>query len=430
MIRVWTEGQSVGELDRDKKRGSIFSYDTDIPSELAVSVTMPVRLASWQFPSALAPIFEMNLPEGALRERLRLAFAKATGSFDELDLLSIVGRSQLGRIRYTAKGEQLNEDVPFQSVDELLSNRSGEELYRYLIERFAAYSGVSGVQPKVLIRDEASFDAMEHQHRELSPAFRGATHIVKFWDPSEFPQLAANEFFCLRSAEVSGLHVPPYRLAEDGSALVVNRFDLHADGRYKGLEDFCVLNAKRTDDKYNGSYETQVLRRFQQNAEPSTTLQESLQLFTLIVLNCAIRNGDAHLKNFGIVYDSLSEVHLAPVYDLITTTVYNPKDRMALTLNGTTAWPSGKDLVTFAERRSLGTPRELRTILERIRDAVNQVGKEIEYYRQEHPEFKDIADKMLAEWEVGVNSIHLGAHFKQSAVARSSATRNTPRRED
>ena len=40
------------------------------------------------------PIFEMNLPEGVLRERLRLAFAKATGTFDDFDLLGIVGRSQ------------------------------------------------------------------------------------------------------------------------------------------------------------------------------------------------------------------------------------------------------------------------------------------------------------------------------------------------
>ena len=53
----------------------------------------------------------MNLPEGALRERLRLAFAKATGSFDDFDLLTIVGRSQVGRIRYTGENEKLNEDV-------------------------------------------------------------------------------------------------------------------------------------------------------------------------------------------------------------------------------------------------------------------------------------------------------------------------------
>jgi serine/threonine-protein kinase HipA len=40
---------------------------------------------------------------------------------------------------------------------------------------------------------------------------------------------------------------------------------------------------------------------------------------TLIVLNCTQRNGDAHLKKFGIVYDDvLGEARLAPVYDLVT----------------------------------------------------------------------------------------------------------------
>jgi serine/threonine-protein kinase HipA len=40
------------------------------------------------------------------------------------------------------------------------------------------------------------------------------------------------------------------------------------------------------------------------------------KLFTLIVLNCALRNGDAHLKNFGIIYgDVLDEARLAPAVE-------------------------------------------------------------------------------------------------------------------
>ncbi len=105
----------------------------------------------------LHPIFEMNLPEGFLRQRLRLAFAKATGVFDEFDLLSIVGRSQVGRIRYTGDQQQLHEEVPFQSIDEILGRRRDGELFRYLLDRFASFSGISGVQPKILVRDESAF---------------------------------------------------------------------------------------------------------------------------------------------------------------------------------------------------------------------------------------------------------------------------------
>jgi len=80
MIKVWTDGTEAGLLDRSG-RGSTFLYLPDAPLARAVSVTMPVRLASWDVPFGLAPIIEMNLPEGVLRERLRLAFAKATGTF-------------------------------------------------------------------------------------------------------------------------------------------------------------------------------------------------------------------------------------------------------------------------------------------------------------------------------------------------------------
>src|ERR1700689_1276506 len=100
MIKVWTDAAEAGLLDRHGERGSTFAYLPDTPAARAVSITMPVRLPSWGVPFGLPPIFEMNLPEGVLRERLRLVFAKATGAFDEFDLLSVVGRSQVGRIRY------------------------------------------------------------------------------------------------------------------------------------------------------------------------------------------------------------------------------------------------------------------------------------------------------------------------------------------
>src|SRR5437764_14081581 len=137
MIKVWTDAAEAGLLDRQRDRGSAFTYLPETVPLRAVSVTMPVRLPCWDGPFGLPPIFEMNLPEGALRERLRLAFAKATGTFDDFDLLAIVGRSQVGRIRYTGDKERLHEEVPFQSVDEILASRRGVDLFRYLLDKFA-----------------------------------------------------------------------------------------------------------------------------------------------------------------------------------------------------------------------------------------------------------------------------------------------------
>jgi serine/threonine-protein kinase HipA len=402
VIKVWTNNAEAGLLDRFRERGSAFAYLPDIPPLRAVSVTMPVRLPSWDIPFGLIPIFEMNLPEGILRERLRLAFAKATGTFDDFDLLAIVGRSQVGRLRYTGKSEQLREDVPFQSVDEILASRRDGGLFHYLLDKFATFSGISGVQPKILIRDENASAVLKEKRPRLSQSYRGATHIVKFWEQNEYPQLAANEFFCLRAAQHCGLEVPRYRLAEDGMALVVDRFDLRPDGTYRGFEDFCVLNARRTDEKYRGSYETSIMKRFEEFANSQCLADDLEKLFTLIALNCALRNGDAHLKNFGIVYDDvLGETRLAPVYDVVTTAIYIAKDTMALTLNGSTKWPSAKKLRELGMMRLESTASRIKQIFDRIGDAMSQTSVEIRTYMKDHASFRETGEKMLQEWEKG-----------------------------
>ena len=62
--------------------------------------------------------------------------------------------------------------------------KGAEDLFADLLERYANYSGVSGVQPKVLIRaDEKNLDRIAH---------RSTTHIVKSFDANEFAELAAN----------------------------------------------------------------------------------------------------------------------------------------------------------------------------------------------------------------------------------------------
>ena len=124
------------------------------------------------------------------------------------------------------------------------------------------------------------------------------------------------------------------------------------------------------------------------------------QLFTLIALNCALRNGDAHLKNFGILYDDvLGAARLAPVYDLVTTAVYLPQDTMALTLNGSTRWPTLKDLQRLGETRIGATPARVRQILERIADALASTAISVRAYIRHHPEFATIGKQILQEWK-------------------------------
>lgn len=383
-------------------RGSAFAYAVNADPVDAVSMTMPVRLASWDSDFGLAPIFEMNLPEGALRERLRMAFAKATGAFNDLDLLGIVGRSQVGRLRYTDELAALDQAVPFQSVDELLASRRDGSLFQYLLERFAAYSGVSGVQPKILIRDDLAWGAKPDMAERTS--IQGATHIVKFWE-DQYPQLAANEFFCLKAAKRSGLAVPRFQLSEDGRALVIDRFDLREDGHYRGFEDFCVLNARSTAEKYRGSYETAVLKRFREFASPDQVAAGSETIFRMIALNAALRNGDAHLKNFGIIYDDIDgQVALAPVYDIVTTTAYIPADQMALTLNGSIRWPTAKQLLAFGTTRQIGSPAVIKAMLGSIAESVYETTLELKQFIRANQAFDEVGTRMMAQWEEGIRT--------------------------
>jgi len=57
-----------------------------------------------------------------------------------------------------------------------------------------------------------------------------------------------------------------------------------------------------------------------------------------VALSCIVGNGDAHLKNFGMLYAPHgTDVRLAPAYDIVCTTCYLPDDALALSLDGNKA---------------------------------------------------------------------------------------------
>ena len=101
------------------------------------------------------------------------------------------------------------------------------------------------------------------------------------------------------------MQVPLHELAEDGTALVMERFDLRPDGTYRGFEDFCVLQcAPYRSEKYRGSYETNIMKRFQQfAASPGRVAGGSspLRSHRLELRHSQWRRPLAR-KNFGIVF--------------------------------------------------------------------------------------------------------------------------------
>ena len=75
---------------------------------------------------------------------------------------------------------------------------------------------------------------------------------------------------------------------------------------------------------------------------------------------------------------------------------------MALTLNGTTTWPGAKELHRLGETRIGASPARIREIMERIREAIADISKEMRAYIKDHQEFEQIGSGMLRQWELGV----------------------------
>ena len=412
MLNVWVTPRVVGSLDRHPgERGAFtFAYRPAIDDGNDVSLTMPWTLESYHFKRGLHPVFQMNLPEGRLRESIELSLRKRVEGFDALSLLEVVGRSQIGRLRF-ANDPEVIDQVPLQSVAELVAYDGAEDLLRDLLERFSMVSGVSGVQPKVLIRDLEKKGAESYSPDQLSVIVKGATHIVKGWNANEYPHLAANEFFCMSAARLSGLEVPEFFLSENNQFLVVRRFDLTQEGVYSGFEDFCSLNGVGTSEKYDGSYE-KLAKRIRQFVSPSVQASALETFFRSFSLSCVVRNGDAHLKNFGVLYGaSNQEVRLAPAFDIVSTTTYLKGDSLALTLDGSKRFPTLKRLIAFAHMHCNLQPARAKEILEEVGNAVAETIAGVRCHMSAYPDFKPVGEAMLMEWNEGLN-----------VLKRSSAT--------
>ena len=397
-LNVYAAGALAGDIVHSdvEDDGFLFNYVLACPASCAVSLTMPVTRDPYDSMGTILPIFEMNLPEGALREKLHRMFSKLVPNFDALALLQIVGSSQIGRLRYAQAGAEPTT-MPSQNIPELLAYTGADDLFHDLMARFAPHSGISGMQPKVLIRDQ-------DQVRLDRFTDRGATHIVKSFDPHDYPELAANEFFCMEAARHAGLPTASVQLSANRKILIVERFDL-VDGHYLGFEDFCVLNGVRAEGRYDSSYEDLAnrIRQFVSAEHLATALP---QYFGTVLLACLIKNGDAHLKNFGVLYDSPSgAVRLAPVYDMLTTHPYQPRDVLALTLNGSKQFPSQHTLLQFGRNACGLSKAVVDAVVERVIAGVEESIADMRSYTQAHPDFEPTMAYLVAVLSAGLASV-------------------------
>jgi serine/threonine-protein kinase HipA len=388
LLDVYVKDRLVGALGPATGGAYVFTYLPGTPREDLVSLTMPVRLESYVWRRGLPPFFLMNLPEGFQKDLVRAKLGPHAEVTDP-GLLALTGNRTIGRVRVLPQGQPLTHATDDLSLSRLLATSgSREHLLRYL--KTGITDGVSGVMPKTLT--------------EKTTAALGE-YIVKT-GPTRYPGLEINEYLCLEVARRANLTVPASELSRDGQIIAVRRFDRPESGEWLAVEDFCALKGLDPASKYSGSLEdlAKLLLTYVRGERQG---ENAVKLYTLLLLNYAVRNADAHLKNFALTYTSPVDVALAPVYDIVTVTAYpeHVGDIPGLTLAGKKVWRAGKFLRQYGAGRLSLTSTQMTHCVEAVQTAITDTAPQVREYADAYPDFREIGKRMLTEWERGALDI-------------------------
>lgn len=333
----------------------LFRYHEDVEAKAAISLLMPVRFDEYRH-RELHPIFQMNLPEGYVLEQLRNRLAKVA-NVDPMLLLALSGSSSpIGRVAVSSpQVDELlaRQQFPGEKLEEILAWDGAEDIFASLVDRYILRAGISGVQPKVLVP--------EHQDSTPQRFTSKTSDLIIKSGRDEFPGLAINEFLCMSVAREVGIAVPEFYLSDNSKLFVMRRFDRDQQLDPIGFEDMAALMGLAAEQKYSKSYSAiaKAIRLFC----PPEHMQSSLaQLFAIVALSCIVGNGDAHLKNFGLLYSDPTrrDARLAPAYDIVNTTAYIPGDVLALDLVGNKSlFASRQGLLDFAQICDVVRPEEI-----------------------------------------------------------------------
>lgn len=292
------------------------------------------------------PVWFSNLlPEG----RLRALIANDSGSSSahEMQLLAHVGHDLPGAVRVLVEDEE-PEPRDFEPQPSREPVAIEDQPWRF---------SLAGVAVK--------FSMVRRSDKLRLPASgMGGDWIVKFPDPT-YEDVPKNEYAMMRLASLSGMNVPAHILVHrdeigdvpesvwrsgESVAYAVKRFDRGPHGSMVHMEDLAQVRNFPARHKYAGTYESvagYVYRGFDS--------ESLLELVRRLTFNVLISNGDAHLKNWSLLYVNPRRPSLSPVYDLVSTAMYASREtgpeRMALKLNRTRKF----EAIRISDFRRLGS---------------------------------------------------------------------------
>lgn len=418
LLNIGINGRPSGQL----LKHSTFEYRYISPEheQPDIALQMPASKSPTWADGDLFPVLDQNLPEGDLFMRLRALYPKQP--LTAMHLLSLVGGNGIGRLSFSMPGASPPDATTHMSRESLLRMKFTAAVFDELVRAYLSTgAGIAGMQPKIMVPDR--------------PTIAIPSLIVKAASP-EYPGLAANEFLCLSAAKRAGILTPNFDLSDDGQMLVIDRFDLRqtddADDsslERLGFEDVAALGGLRVRDvlserKYHGSYErvADLLKLFKVKSECLH------RFFEQIAFTVMVRNGDGHLKNYGLLYRSRNDIWLAPMFDVVTTAIYRytqypggpelEDKTMALKLfkgrHQSKAYPTTEELLDFGTRVcGVHQPTE---VLARIANAMSET---LARARNDARIPAQLLDQMEPIWDNGMGH---AKSVKNSTMTPAGAT--------
>nr|WP_321485591.1 type II toxin-antitoxin system HipA family toxin [uncultured Draconibacterium sp.] len=341
-LDVFLHGVFVGKLFSDS--GELgFSYDSDYlksenPQKLSASLPLNEDVFA---PELVKPYFSGLLPD----ERLRVQLSKVLHVSENniFGLLKAIGGECAGAVSVYPEGHSPKNYVSEPDYVVFDEKRAHDVLTSLSRRPFMAGDGDirlsgAGAQDKLPI---AFVDGKIAVPRNGTPS----THIIKSAIDG-YPDSVFNEFFCMKLAKIVRLPVPQVQIlwVKDNPYYVVERYDRYIDG--KGIvkrlhqEDFCQALRIPPEQKYEneGGPKIQDCFNLIEDRTKSGIMagKNKITLLEGILFNFLIGNGDAHGKNFSILFEENGAETLSPFYDILCTQVYSGyhKGKMAMKLGG------------------------------------------------------------------------------------------------
>lgn len=338
-LAVHLYGQRIGTLQPGTGADYTFAYTPAMieqvgPGTVVLSHSLPVREEPFD-PAATRAYFEGLLPESGRREELARELQVSIN--DSYALLARVGRDCAGAVVILPEDEPppdeetgvtwLSDDRLKELVDELPRRPLGVSRSNGKLRL-----SLAGVQRKLaLIRDG---DGRFGEPLGDAPS----THLIKPQFGDEYADLAVNEMFCMTVADRIGLDAAQTSLTTigDRACLVSSRFDrTEQDGTTERLhqEDLCQALSVPTNLKYE-AHSGPGFRHFHRLLTEIGRGGDMSSMVRSAVLNFVLGNSDAHGKNFAILFTREGR-RLAPLYDLVSTAVYDLDRDMAMAIGDT-----------------------------------------------------------------------------------------------